>query len=237
LTVLLAFVRLASSLNRLLSSIEYGALLCYQPRGNSKLAITSRQVRDGVKHDRFWVGGSHRVIDGAVIRLQEHLGDPAFRNVFGPEVVLVPAPRSSPLVKGGLWPGDRICAALVEHGLGSRARPLLVRTKAVNKAATSRSGERPGIHEHLESLRVEMNRTEGLDASRWCGRSGWGWQAKILHLKELAQHMVCLARVLEEGPDTGAKKYRYVRTGTNHFSMAFTYACLAETRARVPVVL
>jgi len=33
--------------------------------------------------------------------------------------------------------------------------------------------------------------------------------------------------VLDEDEETGIKKYRYIRTGTNHFSMAFTYAWLA----------
>ena len=28
-------------------------------------------------------------------------------------------------------------------------------------------------------------------------------------------------------PSNGAQHYRYIRTGTNHWSMAFTYDCLA----------
>lgn len=40
-------------------------------------------------------------------------------------------------------------------------------------------------------------------------------------LQEFARHMACDAKILDEDPDTGAKKYRYVRTGENHFSMAF----------------
>ena len=37
------------------------------------------------------------------------------------------------------------------------------------------------------------------------------------------------ARVLEEDEDTGAQRYKYVRTGENHFSLAFTYAWMAAT--------
>jgi hypothetical protein len=33
--------------------------------------------------------------------------------------------------------------------------------------------------------------------------------------------------VLDEDEETGIKKYRYIRTGTNHYSLAFTYAWLA----------
>ena len=50
--------------------------------------------------------------------------------------------------------------------------------------------------------------------------------------------MACDAKALDEDPDTGAKKYRYVRTGENHFSMAFTYACLVlERRVITPCVV
>ena len=49
-------------------------------------------------------------------------------------------------------------------------------------------------------------------------------------VEKFAQHMTCDAKVLDEDEETGIKKYRYIRTGENHFSLAFTYACLA-TRA------
>ena len=42
--------------------------------------------------------------------------------------------------------------------------------------------------------------------------------------------MSCDAKVLDEDPDTGGKECRYVRTRENHFSMAFTYACLRSRR-------
>ena len=35
------------------------------------------------------------------------------------------------------------------------------------------------------------------------------------------------AKVLDEDAETGAKKYRYVRVGEDHFSLAFTYAWMA----------
>ena len=36
------------------------------------------------------------------------------------------------------------------------------------------------------------------------------------------------AKVLDEDEETGAKKYRYIRTGIDHFSL-FTYAWMAAT--------
>jgi hypothetical protein len=78
---------------------------------------------------------------------------------------------------------------------------------------------------------VKVNRTEALDASRAAVRDHRLAISKDIPLvREFAQHMSCDAKILDEDPDTGAKKYRYVRTGENHFSMAFTYACLASSR-------
>ena len=54
---------------------------------------------------------------------------------------------------------------------------------------------------------------------------GGEWRA----VEEFAQHMTCDAKVLDEDEATGVKKYRYIRTGQNHFSMAFTYAWLAAS--------
>jgi len=75
---------------------------------------------------------------------------------------------------------------------------------------------------------VQINRTEALDASRAAVRD-----AKVMLprrsalVEEFAHHMAADAKVLEEDEETGIQKYRYIRTGTNHFSMAFTYAWLA----------
>jgi hypothetical protein len=46
-------------------------------------------------------------------------------------------------------------------------------------------------------------------------------------VEEFARHMASDAKVLEEDEDTGAKRYRYVRTGEDHFSLAFTYGLMA----------
>jgi len=39
--------------------------------------------------------------------------------------------------------------------------------------------------------------------------------------------MAADAKVLEEDEQTGAKRFKYIKTGENHFSFAFTYAWLA----------
>jgi len=37
------------------------------------------------------------------------------------------------------------------------------------------------------------------------------------------------AKVLDEDQETGAKKYKYIRTGENHSLLAFTYAWMAAS--------
>jgi hypothetical protein len=41
-------------------------------------------------------------------------------------------------------------------------------------------------------------------------------------VEEFARHLAADAKVLDEDPDTGAKKYRCIRTGEDHHSLAFT---------------
>ena len=75
---------------------------------------------------------------------------------------------------------------------------------------------------------VQIRRTEALDASRAAVR-----EKKLVLPRQnpiievFARHMAADAKVLEEDEETGAKKYRYIRTGVDHFSLAFTYAWMA----------
>jgi hypothetical protein len=79
--------------------------------------------------------------------------------------------------------------------------------------------------------RVAVNRTDALDASRAAVRE----KLLVLPRREplvetFARHMAADAKKLEEDPETGAQRFRYVKTGENHFSFAFTYAWMAACR-------
>ena len=43
----------------------------------------------------------------------------------------------------------------------------------------------------------------------------------------LSAHMAAIAKKLEENEDTGEQRYNYIRSGPDHFSMAFTYNVVA----------
>jgi hypothetical protein len=77
--------------------------------------------------------------------------------------------------------------------------------------------------------KVEVNRTEALDASREAVREKQFLIARDLPLVNVfARHMAADAKILDEDEETGARRYRYIRTGEDHFSLAFTYAWMAR---------
>ena len=129
-------------------SVRFASFLCYSPRGTSEVSRTSRTaVRDPVKRglDSFLAKAAHAL--RSTIQLEDW---------FGPQVTLVPAPRSAPLLAGGLWPSDRICAHLVSHDLARGSLRLLTRTKPVAKAAYS-PGNRPSYRDHQNSIRIDFD--------------------------------------------------------------------------------
>lgn len=76
---------------------------------------------------------------------------------LGPEVALVPVPRSAPLPDGALWPARVIADLLVEDGFGADVLPCLERVAAVPKSASSPASERPLWHQHYETLAVRAD--------------------------------------------------------------------------------
>ena len=43
------------------------------------------------------------------------------------------------------------------------------------------------------------------------------------------------AKILEENEETGSKKYKYIKTGINHYSFAFTYGVMAAESVTLPM--
>ena len=48
-------------------------------------------------------------------------------------------------------------------------------------------------------------------------------------IREFADHVAADVKQLVEDEQTGEQSYRYLRTGADHYSLAFTYARLAAT--------
>lgn len=140
-----------------LSRIAFGSFLAYSPHGTADLSRQSRTITYNLKSDR--AGTIERVVDRLV---QEMASSPDARplaQVLGPEITLVPCPRSSLLVAGALWPAERICQALLAHGLGGGVEPWLRRTQAVPRSSAAGPGARPSVRTHLDTMRIEGARS------------------------------------------------------------------------------
>jgi hypothetical protein len=85
---------------------------------------------------------------------------PIWEGLFGPEVVLVPVPRSTPYIAGRLWAAEQLALALVKEGLGGTSWSGLRRVHAVPKSSTSVPNERPTVHLHYESFIIEHSPIE-----------------------------------------------------------------------------
>ena len=79
-----------------------------------------------------------------------------------------------------------------------------------------------------DALTVQVNRTEALDASRAAVREKKVVLPRRVPIVEVfARHMAADAKLLVEDEETGAQRYKYLKTGEDHFSLAFTYAWMA----------
>lgn len=101
-----------------------------------------------------WVKDARSDVLERIATLCKERESTAFTGVFGPDVTLVPVPRSAPRrTDDTLWPGRSLARALHDHGLGRDVQPLLERIEAVPKAHGSSGGERPSVLTLSRSLR------------------------------------------------------------------------------------
>jgi predicted amidophosphoribosyltransferase len=95
------------------------------------------------------------------LRVRQQAKDsPLWHGFFSATDVLVPVPRSTPYVAGGLWAAEDLARALVKVGLGDAAWPGLRRVHAVRKSSTAAPSERPTVTLHYESFSIERSPTE-----------------------------------------------------------------------------
>ena len=132
-----------------ITELRFGSLLVYSPRGESDVSRRSRTVCYQMKND---LGGA---IARLVLRLKTEFPRTSLDELLGPDVTLVPAPRSAPLIEGALWPARRIADTLVAQGLGVEVLPVVRRARPVPKSSHAIPGERVSLAQHIESLSLE----------------------------------------------------------------------------------
>lgn len=135
--------------SRLLSEVRFGSFLAYSPKGTSDTSQRSRVACQAVKQ---W-----QQVGTIFERLRTDPLAAPLRGYLSPSAILVPAPRSAPLVTGALWPSRMICEAMVEIGLGREVVTALARVTPVRKSAWAARGSRPAAAEHLATMAVRSD--------------------------------------------------------------------------------
>jgi phosphoribosylpyrophosphate synthetase len=136
----------------LLSEVRFGSFLVYAPRGTSEVSSRAKQFVRALKEERLIYAPPQSPSDYAARRLAEERPVILLESIFAGAPLLVPVPRSSLPVQGGIWPALNIAEALVRHGIGAAVLPCLKRVTAVPKSAFAAAGTRPKPMEHYESI-------------------------------------------------------------------------------------
>ncbi|WP_212592833.1 phosphoribosyltransferase [Spirosoma terrae] len=169
----------------------------YSPRGSSSLSIRSRDSCNRLKN-----GNAETLNNFANYFKGQYEKSDIFNDFFGDDVVLVPVPRSSLLVTGGLWPSKLIADELVNVGLAQIVMPYLQRAYAIQKSANSSPGNRPTIEDQYKSLVVQQlevispKRITIIDDVLTRGRTSFA----------------CALRLSEAFPDTEIRVFAPIRT-------------------------
>ena len=133
--------------------MEFGSLLAYCPKKrDGENFAKARNFMVCIKQDAFLRSGkttSEQIVDYII----SNLDSLPFKQLFGPDVLLVPVPKSSLIAKGYLWVPERISRALANKNLGIHV-PLLERVTGVPKSSSSKPKDRPKAKTHYDSLKV-----------------------------------------------------------------------------------
>jgi len=129
--------------------IDFATMLVFATRGKNDIALNSRQIAGNLK------SGNARVIERLIYHIKQLPEDHHITRMFNDSPVLVPTPRSAPIVGDGLWPTKILCDHLVGSGLGEGTQQFLLRTEKVPKSSSfSSADQRPSCETHYESLSV-----------------------------------------------------------------------------------
>jgi hypothetical protein len=150
-------LKLSDFLNKGKFKLDYGALWAYSPYGKSQQEQLSRSYKTAVKNDEsIRIGGKEIPMSEVVAEVvRGSKGKLAFGQLFDGKSVLVPVTSSSLKAPDSLWVPLRLAKALHARGLGAMVSVALVRKYPIQKAATSKSENRPTVADHYNSQEVQ----------------------------------------------------------------------------------
>jgi len=127
--------------------IAFGTMLDFATRGTNENALKSRYIADKLK------AGNGRVIERLIFHIKQLSPEHPINQMFTGNSVLVPAPRSAPIIDEGLWPTNILCDHFVANGLGESVQRFLIRGSKVPRSSNFSSADlRPSCNTHFNSL-------------------------------------------------------------------------------------
>ena len=128
--------------------INFATMLEFATKGKNETALKSRQIAGNIK------SGNIKVIERLIYHIKNLPAEHPITKMFN-GAVLVPAPRSAPIVDDGLWPTKILCEHFIESGLGESVQEFLLRQTKVPKSSNFSSADlRPSCNTHFKSLKV-----------------------------------------------------------------------------------
>ena len=126
-------------------SLAYVTFADYSPRGNSKESQKSQKLVGRLKR------GDPKLLTNLATTVLEREDAAVVRDCLSGSI-LVPIPRSTPMVPGAIWPSRAICDALLDAGLADGIVEGITRATPVTRSATANAKDRPSPLTHFESL-------------------------------------------------------------------------------------
>jgi len=189
--------------------VAFAACYVYSPRGRGAIAAGSRVLRARLKSgDPGWLA----CYAARVSQLAARPG--RFTGFFGPDVVLVPVPRSRPALAGSTWAAERLATELAKLGLAGSVWPALCRCVPVRKSATSLLGERPTVAEHYRSFAAAP--LLGSDRDKLCYNDHLPTPSRLLLVDDIVTKgrtlLAAAARLRELYPAAEVRAFALART-------------------------
>ena len=138
-----------------LSTVEFGSLLTYSPRGTSEPEQQSKTVMLRLKNDEPSSNPPVLMSDLISNTIKARITRLPFAQLFDDNPILVPVPNSTLMNPQTLWVPRRLANALIRNGLGKEVVEYLRRVQPLPKSATSLAKDRPKAIQHYDSLVVQ----------------------------------------------------------------------------------
>lgn len=179
----------------MLSELDFASFACYSPKGTSDIEVKAKKICGGIK------SGKPSTIE-SIFKHFDTDTEGFFSDFLNIDTILIPVPRSTLLVPGGLWPSLLLANAFLEHGYAKSVSTCLKRVKPLAKSSNfTSSSDRPSVQVQLDTLEVTPELLDGIsitliDDVITAGRTAYA----------------CATKLKQAYPDTDVRVFSVIRT-------------------------